>query len=239
MATKADLLLQTYTLRYEIATVKGEAENLLTPDQFQNTYRFYDQLKKSRVYDLQQDVEMLTKALESAKAKKAASEARAAYFSTPEGQAFKAEKEAAIEAEMQNYKTTCMAKLTALEVLLKANLGNHWQVQNLSTTCCAFGIKKDGKFVFGQTVEIYYERRCWLDDNKERFEISVGSTGSFDLCKNEVGDRARFYMDFGRLLSDTALLNDLKNMLFDYADTMEAIHDRLEKLQKSLENPLA
>lgn len=98
---------------------------------------------------------------------------------------------------------------------------------------------EDGKFVFGQTVEIYYERRYWLDDNKERFEISVGSTGSFDLCKNEVSDRAMFYMDFGKLLSDTALLGDLKNMLFDYADTMEAIHDRLEKLQKSLENPLA
>lgn len=84
-----------------------------------------------------------------------------------------------------------------------------------------------------------YERRCWLDDNKERFEISVGSTGSFDLCKNEVGDRARFYMDFGKFLSDTTLLNDLKNMLFDYADTMEEIHERMESLQKSLENPLA
>lgn len=239
MATKADLLLKTYTLRYEIATVKGEAENLLTPEQYQNTYRFYEQLKKSKLYDLQQDVEMLTKALETAKAKKAAAESRETFYATAEGQAFKAEKEAAIAAETKNYEKTCMAKLTALEILIKANLGNHWQVQNLSTSCCAFGIKKDGKSVFGQTVEIYYERRNWLDDNKERFEISVGSTGSFDLCKNEVGDRARFYMDFGKFLSNTALLGDLKNMLFDYADTMEEIHERMERLQKSLENPLA
>ena len=46
-------------------------------------------------------------------------------------------------------------------------------------------------------------------------------------------------MDFRKFLSNTALLGDLKNMLFDYADTMEEIHERMERLQKSLENPLA
>lgn len=239
MATKADLLLQTYTLRYEIATVKGEAENLLTPEQYQKTYRFFEQIKKSRVYDLRQEVEMLTKALESAKAKKASAGSREAFFATAEGQAFKAAKEAEIEAETKNYEKTCMLKAAALESSFRAGLGGYWELQNLSTTCCAFGIKKDGKAVFGQTVEIYYERRNWLHDNKERFEISVGSTGSFDLCKNEVGDRARFYMDLGWLLSNTELLNDIKTMLFDYADTINEIHTRLEGLRKQLENPLA
>lgn len=239
MATKADLIIKTHTLRHEIAIVKGEEDNFIPVEEYQNSYRFFERVKKSKVYELEQEVEMLTKALETAKAKKAAAESREAFYATAEGQAFKAGKEAELEAEQQNYKTTCMAKVTAFEVLIKASLGNHWDLQNLSTGSCIFGIKKDGKFVFGQTVEIYYERSCWLRDNEERFEISVGSTGCFDLGKNEVGDRARFYMDFGRLLADTKLLGTFKEMLFDYADTINGIHKRMEAIQKQLESPLA
>lgn len=239
MATKADLLLQTYTLRYEIATVKGEVENLLTPEQYSNTYRYYEQLKKSKLYELKQDVEMLTRALESAKVKKAASEARAAFFSTPEGRAFKSEKEAALEAEQKSCSRYCIDSLQKIESLVRTTLGQYWEVQGLSTSHLQLGVKKDGKPVFGQSVDIYYDRRDWLNENREKFEISVGSTGNFDLEKNEVGDRAKFYMDFGKFLADATLLAALKETIYGYAETINACHDRMDAIKKQLDSPLA
>ncbi|MBQ0080682.1 MAG: hypothetical protein KBS95_03935 [Alistipes sp.] len=85
-------------------------------------------------------------------------------------------------------------------------------------------------------MEIYYDRRNWLNENSERFEISVGSTGSFDLCKNEVGDRARFYMDFGKFLADATLLAALKETFYGYAETINAYHDRMDAIKKQLDS---
>ena len=70
------------------------------------------------------------------------------------------------------------------------------------------------------------------------FETNIGSTGSFSLTEQEVGDRARFYIDLGKFLADTTKLAQLKNKMFLFAETLEDIRDCVRRLNAELENPL-
>ena len=56
----------------------------------------------------------------------------------------------------------------------------------------------ENKPIFGQSVSIYYEKKCWLGG--ERFQINVGTCGSHDLLPEERGyTMAGFYIGIGQL----------------------------------------
>ena len=51
------------------------------------------------------------------------------------------------------------------------------------------------------------------------------------------GDRARFYVDLGRLLADQQGLQALRDRLFQHADMMNEIRARIKSVQDRKDNP--
>ena len=65
----------------------------------------------------------------------------------------------------------------------------------------------------------------------------MGSTGPFEALETEQGDRARFYIDLGRILSDQQGLQELRERLFQHADKMNEIRRRIKAAQDRKDNP--
>ena len=137
------------------------------------------------------------------------------------------------------FKETDEAMRRELQDYIRRTLGEYWTLENLGPTCVSFAIRKPGsekETVFGQTIEIFYERNSWFTC-KDRFEVSVGSTGPFEALETAQGDRARFYIDLGRLLSDQQGLQALRERLFQHADKMNEIRRRIKAAQERKDNP--
>ena len=105
-------------------------------------------------------------------------------------------------------------------------------------TCIEFAVwnAETGKFAFGQEIEVRAEQN-YLNDNKELFETNVGSTGSFNIEEQEIGDRARFYIDLGKFLSDPAKLARSRTGC-SFSQRPERHQDCVRRINAELENPL-
>ena len=97
-------------------------------------------------------------------------------------------------------------------------------------------VDADNKPIFGQSVSIYYEKKCWLGG--ERFQINVGTCGSHDLLPEERGyTMADFYIGIGKLHANQELLETIKDALFYYAERIADIQKEVRELDKLIENP--
>lgn len=83
--------------------------------------------------------------------------------------------------------------LEAMKSWIKEFLGEHWTVKFMSDNCIEFSVwdAEAGKFAFGQEISVRAEQKNYLHDSKEVFETNIGSTGSFGLTEQEVGDTIR------------------------------------------------
>lgn len=94
----------------------------------------------------------------------------------------------------------------------------------------------ENKPIFGQSVSIYYEKKCWLGG--ERFQINVGTCGSHDLLPEERGyTMADFYIGIGKLHANTELLETIKDALFYYAERIADIKKEVRELDELIKNP--
>ena len=121
---------------------------------------------------------------------------------------------------------------------IKEFLGGHWTLSFLHGSRLEFAVvdpQNEDRLVFGQTIQIWFERRDWKGE--ERFETNIGSTGGFDILAAGQGDRARFYIDLGRFLADTQRMAELKEMLFDYKDSLDALYKTRDGIEKELNEP--
>ena len=171
-------------------------------------WKFQQAVRDAREYSLKQEIAQLETAIANQKAENEKKAKTEAYYATEEGKA--------------------------------DFLGEHWTVKFMNDTCIEFAVwnAETGKFAFGQEIEVRAEQNYYLNDNKELFETNVGSTGSFNIEEQEIGDRARFYIDLGKFLSDPAKLARLKNRMFLFAETLEDIRDCVRRINAELENPL-
>lgn len=97
-------------------------------------------------------------------------------------------------------------------------------------------VDADNKPIFGQSVSIYYEKKCWLGG--ERFQINVGTCGSHDLLPEERGyTMADFYIGIGKLHANTELLETIKDALFYYAERIADIQKEVRELDELVKNP--
>ena len=103
-------------------------------------------------------------------------------------------------------------------MLINNALGAQWHVGRLSTSYVELAVvDAENKPIFGQSVSLYYEKKCWLGG--ERFQINVGTCGSHDLFPEEHGyTMADFYIGIGKLHANTELLETIKDALFYYAE---------------------
>lgn len=238
MTRKENLLLENYRLTNELNTLRGRTDKMVDLDMLQNSSRFYKEAKESTVSGLTYSNDILRKTIESEKQEMEHKAAVEAFYATEEGQARKA----ALEHQRETAEKG-MAEFRAynedfFRSWIKQYLGDYWTLRYLCDSRIEFAIvdpHDDSRLVFGQTIEIYFERRSW--SGAERFETNVGTTGTFELLAAEQGDRARFYIDLGRFLSDKKELEEIKELLFGYKDCLDRMHQQLLDIRKELENP--
>ena len=238
MTRKETLLTQKYELQNQLRALRGEELRDITL--LTSGWKFQQAVKDAREYSLKQEIEQLETAIANQKEENEKKAKTEAYFATEEGAARKAQLEEQKIKEINNYNEYCNTSLEEMKAWIKEFLGQHWSVKFMTDTCIGFAVwnAETGKFAFGQEIEVNAEQHYFFNDNKELFETNVGSTGSFNIEEREVGDRARFYIDLGRFLSDTTKLAQLKNKMFLYAETLADIRDCVRRLNAELENPL-
>ena len=238
MTRKETLLLEKYRLFNELDTLRGNTENLTDLDSLVNNWKFRDEAKNSTVYDLQSSNESLRRSIVRERMvieQKAAAEA---YFATEEGQARKVSLLKSEEELRQRMTEFMENRESFFNSWIKEFLGSYWKLYYLSDSRIEFAIadpKDESKEVFGQSIEIYFDKNYW--GKKERFETNVGTCGGFSLLASEQGDRARFYIDLGRFLSDKTRLEALRTMLFRYKDTLDQMREELTNIENELANP--
>ncbi len=238
MTHKETLLLENYRLTNELNTLRGRTDKNVDLDMIQNSSRFYKEAKESTVSGLTYSNDILRKAIESEKLEQERKAAVDAYYSTEEGQARKAALEQQKETAEKGLEEFRAYNEDFFRGWIKKYLGDYWTLRYLSDLCIEFAIidpHDENKLVFGQTIEIRFEKRSW--EGRERFEVGVGTTGGFSILESEQGDRARFYIDLGRFLSNKEELEETKQLLFGYKDNLDRMYQNILNIRKELENP--
>ena len=238
MTRKATLLLRKYELQNELRSLRGE--QTIDLQKVTTDWRWRSEVSTSRELYLKQEIESLEKAIAAQKAKNDKDAATAAFFATEGGAEMKARLEAEKKEAAAEFNTHENAALEELKAWVKNFLGEHWTVKFLSDDAVDFAVWDADKadFVFGQNIEVRCEKHYYWNENKERFETNVGTTGSFDLTRQDAGSRGRFYIDLGRFPDNAQKLDELKNFMFRFHDEREAIRDRVRSANAQLENPL-
>ena len=235
MTRKEKLLVEIYNLRNQIAVVKGDNQENI--DELVQSYKFRDEAAGWKEYELKLRIEELKKSLEKAKVEAAQQAAADAFYATEQGQAFKRECEEKRILLGSEYDCAESATLELIESHLQASLGKQWRANRLSTSYVEFAVvDADNKPIFGQSVSIYYEKKCWMGG--ERFQINVGTCGSHDLLPEERGyTMADFYIGIGKLHANTELLETIKDALFYYAERIADIQKEVRELDELIKNP--
>lgn len=230
MTRKEQLFNQVLELRNQYAELKGyQTTDLAT---FKGSYSYSYDLKKAKLSELQKEVKSLEISIEIENTKKALEARKSKFYATEEGKAFKSE----IEIKIADIDVkTCELGFKVQEDItniLHEVVGEHWKVSTLNSRSCELQvIDEKGKSIFGQSVSIFY------DEQDSAFTMNVGTTGSFDPLLMLVGDRARFYVDFGKLLANTEASDKICDILFDFSRKFTAYRVDTIELRRKLENP--
>ena len=166
------------------------------------------------------------------------------FYATPEGAALKAETEQAIERKRKEWGAHNANAGQAIDKVLSAALGDHWGVCRVSGGSLEIGIINPEKstptqraFHSGMAIDITYDEWHWFDKS-ERFEASCSGTAAITIpTATETGLRAKFYIGFGQLLSDTELTAIIRTTLKESAQTEKRMSTELQTLQDRLANP--
>jgi len=235
MTRKENLLVEIYNLRNQIAEIKGNT--IVNIEEFSQTRKFRDEAAEWKEYELKLRIEELKKSLAKAKVEAAQQAAADAFYATEQGQAFKRECQEKRETLAIEFDSTESATLELIESHIQAALGKQWRAGRLSTSYMELTVvDAENKPIFGQSVSIYYEQKCWLGG--ERFQINVGTCGSHDLLPEERGyTMADFYIGIGKLHANIELLETIKDALFYYAERIADIQKEVRELDELIKNP--
>lgn len=235
MTRKEALLVKKYELQNELKTLRGEEP--LNLQEMTSGWRFREAVNRARVNELEDDIERLECAIEGQQHENEIKAKTEAFYATREGAAYKASLEGQLK-ECYTTQETLAANFEArLNTLIQNCLGARWAVKSCHKDRVDFGVRTGEDFIFGQDIEIYAEKNYW--DEGERFELNVGTTGSFKLECEDPNARRLYYIDLGTFLADTVSLAAIKNTMFDYAEAVAQNRKNHRTLQTKLENPLS
>lgn len=233
MTRKETLYTERHELQNQLRALRGEETHPML-----DGWRLRQALDDERVLFIQKDIEDLHKAITKQEAENARKARAEEFYSTPEGQAYKASLKAQLQDVYKVQEANMESQLNYLNKTIRAALGERWAVKNLSEVGVDFGrLKEDGTdYIFGQTIEIRAEQDYF--GKRERFETNIGTTGGFDLESEDTDSRRQFYIDLGNLLTQTDTLASIKQSIFNYHDRMETNRETGRSLQAKLNNPL-
>ena len=235
MTRKENLLVEIYNLRNQISEIKGN--KIVNIEEFSQTRKFRDEAAEWKEFELKLRIEELKKNLVKVQIEAKQQAAADAFYATEQGQAFKRECEEKRILLGNEFDSTESATLELIENHIQAALGKQWRADRLSTSYMELAVvDAEDKPIFGQSVSIYYEKKCWLGG--ERFQINVGTCGSHDLLPQERGyTMADFYIGIGKLHANQELLETIKDALFYYAERIADIQKEVRELDELVKNP--
>ena len=228
-------MIEIYNLRNQISEIK--CNTIVNIEEFCQTRKFRDEAASWKEFELKLRIEQLKDNLAKAKVEAAQQAVADAFYATEEGQAFKRECEEKRALLCIEYDNAESSTLLNLQMLINTTLGAQWRANRLSTSYVEIAVvDAENKPIFGQSVSIYYEKKCWLGG--ERFQINVGTCGSHDLLPEERGyTMADFYIGIGKLHANTELLETIKDALFYYAERIADIQKEVCELDELIKNP--
>lgn len=230
-------------MRNRIAAVEGDEQ--IDVEQYSHSARFYREVEENKAYRLEEQLESLTASYERAVEQKRLSDARAAYYVTPEGAAHKARLEEAIEKKIAEWAESDRRTAEAIETRIRQLMGTHWGVERLDKGYLKIGIIDAAKstaerreFFFGQEIEIRYEEHNFFE-GKERFDSDCCTAGCYSMLGGHtVGERAMFYVGVGKLYGDAQTVEWLRIAMRDYNRAFERYGKEIDALHTELNNPL-
>jgi hypothetical protein len=195
---------------------------------------------------LEHELEELKRSYDALVAKNKHQAKVAAYYATPEGAVIKAETEKAMDRKAKEWDKLDKATRERLDKSIHSILGKNWGIARYKKGYVEIGVIDAGKstqerreFFFGQTIDIRYEERHWLD-KREILECNCGSCGGFSMeGGTTVGERAMFYIGIGRLFGDALFVAELKAILKEASQKTDRISGEYNDLHNKLANPFA
>lgn len=242
METKLELLEAVYLTKNKIAEVTGEEK--IDIETLKKSSRFHKEASKMKIYELKETLERLDRRYYEAVNKKELDRQRDAYYATPAGAARHERLQQDIARLGKIWESALDDDVRQIKRKIQQRLGDHWGIISYGPGCLNIGILDSQKtlsgkpeFVFGQTTEIRYEEKEYFSGG-ERFEMNVGTCGSFQVDNTQIGDRAIFYIGIGQFLGDVQLVRDIKQIMRDSARVQKRYSNELHELETELNDPL-
>lgn len=197
--------------------------------------------KEFRVIDLEDKIEAVKKALNE-KNRKALVEK---YFTTPEGQKYKADIETQIQKSCEEYKKIHADFETWISDEVNRMVPGGWGV-HLSLGYKSGNVEigllnrdtdekaKWRKLQFGHEFEIMFDLCNW-GKKSPRFDLNYGTLGAFDLFENET--RPLFLNGLATIANNKEWLQLLMAKFTEVVQKVNAISSKRDELDNMLKNP--
>lgn len=220
MTKKEKLLVAYYQISNQIDVLDGEEERFDIEEMTKTGFLSAEAKRKTEMY-LESKLQNVEKVLK----RKQREAARNEYLKTDEGKA--------AFVAIQSKREILASKIDELEVvatrkaneILAEHVSTRLKVRMLHSGVAEIGLVPGHQF---SSFDVYFGRRSGGDD---KFEVSCGSTGSFDL-NNE---RAEFYVCLGKFLS-TPACNEIRSLFLEHALKMNDIENALHVLYEEDSN---
>lgn len=242
--TKFETLYKVYEIRNRIKILEGHPPL----DLELMKYKIEDEAFRRNKPDIEDSLTQVEKQYENLRKAKETEAKTNAFYATPQGMVKKAQLETAIESKIKQWDDFENKQAGTVEAAVRKELGEHWGVSRFNKGYVQLSVidfespdPETRKYYFGQNIELYYETRRWFSDkNSERFESSVGTTGSFSADGGkQVGERAMFYAGVGKLYGNPELIGFIKNTMKNTEIIINKFVEELENLRKTLKDPFS
>lgn len=230
MTKKENLLIRAVAAENEIAVLTGKAQFIFKSDDHRRNLA-----DATTAYELEQRIKRAERNLEAAKQQAKLD----AFYATEEGKAFKAKCEARLNELEETRSLILDATGSRCQALIQEQLGKGWDI-NFDEGRIEIGLLSDDesnrKFIFGHTFELRYKYDYDYIANEIKFilEMNYGTMGGFDLLTDK--KRTEFIIGLGKV-TDPDLIDDLKGILQDLTDCLEANRKENRRIKDFLKNP--
>lgn len=225
---------------YELLSAKNIVKELrnepkLDVEEYSKTYAFASKAKKSKMNELENEMNNVIRQIEAIKQEKA----REAWFETEEGKAYKAEKEQKLEELRQQWKATRDAGLAHVREVVRELLGEGWDVTAFSDRSMEIALVKEYRedsmpvAHFGHEFDVSFGRSfsgCLYE-----WEMNYGTLGSFVIEKDE--KRTKYLVGMAKFASDTEVVPALRDYLHNMTQQIDDIRMAYSKVERELGNP--
>lgn len=165
------------------------------------------------------------------------------YYDTDEGKERKKNLETRILEYKESRKKFMKDSNTKINKFIKEWLGDAWGCNLGNGYCMEIGMVEEdredyNKFIFGHSFNLYYGEYnfCKTLRNKDKFEMSYPTMGSFNVFENNT--RIDLLIGMAEFVKNTDKLNYLKCRLSDYVNVLEGLNDEIDNMLDELEDPL-